>query len=170
MHSRGSPCSVFGMRPIRIRFQPILPVAYPCLLQAPGHKSRSRRPVVRKLGRCVSCLDSLIILQPRTFAHLDAGSEGIGNQAERLQKSGFHAPASISLLSGAVRVSVQPRLRAACYGFLGMAPGANRSERSSALAASASSGPTPKISCMVRKSEECVKFTGLAYGTPFTFL
>jgi hypothetical protein len=32
----------------------------------------------------------------------------------------------------------------------------NRSDRSLALAASFKNGPTPKISCMVRKSEECV--------------
>ena len=42
------------------------------------------------------------------------------------------------------------------YGFLGTTPGLNRSERSLALTASPRSGPTRKISCIVRKSEECV--------------
>ena len=80
-------------------------------------------------------------------------------QGESLRKSNFHAPASISLRLGVV-----------CYGFLGIAPGPNRSDRSSPFTASARNGPTRKISCIVRKSEECVRFNGLAYGTPFTFL
>ena len=42
------------------------------------------------------------------------------------------------------------------YGVFGMAPGANRSDRSLALAASFKKGATPKMSCIVRKSEECV--------------
>jgi hypothetical protein len=42
------------------------------------------------------------------------------------------------------------------YGFFGIAPGSNRSDKSLALAASARNGPTWKISCMVRRSEECV--------------
>src|SRR5262249_28114320 len=42
------------------------------------------------------------------------------------------------------------------YSFLGMAPRLNRSDRSPAFAASPRNGPTWKIACMVRKSEECV--------------
>ena len=49
------------------------------------------------------------------------------------------------------------------YGFFGMAPGPNKSERSVAFAASFRNGSSnPKICCMVRRSEECVKLTGLA--------
>ena len=50
----------------------------------------------------------------------------------------------------------------------GMTPGAKRSERSVALAASPRKGEFPpfartwKISCMVRRSDEWVKSTGLA--------
>src|SRR5678809_1166571 len=42
------------------------------------------------------------------------------------------------------------------YGFFGTAPGLNRSRRSFALTASPRYGPTWKISCIVRKSDECV--------------
>jgi hypothetical protein len=43
-----------------------------------------------------------------------------------------------------------------CYGFFGIAPGPNRSDRSFELAESPRNVPTPKISSMVRRSEECV--------------
>jgi len=50
------------------------------------------------------------------------------------------------------------------------ASGANKSPRSGALAASSrNESSTPKIFCIDRRSDECVRSTVLAYGTPFTF-
>ena len=54
------------------------------------------------------------------------------------------------------------------------APGLNRSDRSSGVAAPPShgyrGGSTLKISCIVRKKEEWEYWVLLKYGTPFTFL
>src|SRR5580700_977770 len=60
-------------------------------------------------------------------------------------------------LSAIVNLSLGP---IPLYGFVGITPGLNRSDKSVALAASPKNGDVPpdaftwKISCMVRKSEE----------------
>lgn len=90
----------------------------------------------------------------------------------------IHNPlADFSLLNNPERLCLESRARRGqtsevnrqgVYGLPGIAPGPNKSDRSTALAASPKKGPTRKISCIVAKSDECVRFSGLAWGRPFT--
>ena len=78
---------------------------------------------------------------------------------------GYHESAVSGFGESAVAVTCSLRQKknvSSDYGFLGTAPGLNKSERSIAFTASPRNGPTWKISCMVRRSEECVKLSGLA--------